>query len=124
MQDNEQFKQLILQYTQLKNGAIDIKEMLKSENYDGIIRLMKYREALFLSCKNIRSYLELTKEQENELNCIIEEIKNLEFENISMLAESMEKVKKEIKQIQKNEKIQQAYDFNEGQKGSIINYKE
>ena len=44
--------------------------------------------------------------------------------NIKLLEEGMENVQKELKLSQKNEKIQQAYDFDENQKGSIVNYME
>ena len=43
---------------------------------------------------------------------------------IKLLEEGMANVQKELKLSQKNEKIQHAYDFDENQKGSIVNYME
>ncbi len=124
MQDKQQFDQLIMQYTQLKNGSEDIRQLIQKEDFDTAMTMLKTRESLFLSCKCMRKYLELTPEQEQELNILLEEIKTSEMTNIKLLQEGMENVQKELKLSQKNEKIQQAYDFDENQKGSIVNYME
>ena len=68
MQDDKQYEQLILQYTQLKNGAIDIRKMIENEDFDSALTMVKLREEVFLSCKCMRKYLELTPEQEKNLN--------------------------------------------------------
>lgn len=124
MQSEQQFEQLMLQYNQLKNGSLDIRRMIESENFDDAITMLNNREELFLSCKCIRNYLELTPVQEKELNILLDEIRELEMTNIKMLEIGMAQVQQEIRKTQKNEKIQQAYDFDENQKGSIINYSE
>jgi len=124
MKDDEQFQQLMLQYNQLKNGSLDIKQMITNENYDNAITMIKNREALFLNCKCIRKYLELTDEQEKELNALLNELKESELENIKMLEEGMAKVKIELKKTQQTSKFQKAYQFNEDQNGHIINYTE
>ena len=124
MQDKQQFEQLIMQYTQLKNGSEDIRQLIQKEDFDSAMTMLKMRESLFLNCKCMRKYLELTPEQEQELNTILEEIKTSEMNNIKLLQEGMENVQKELKLSQKNEKIQHAYDFDENQKGSIVNYME
>lgn len=124
MQDEKQFEQLMLQYTQLKNGASDIKKMIEAEDYDGAITMLNNRESLFLNCKCMRKYLELTPEQEELLNNLLDELRALEMENINMLTRGMDSIQRELKIAQQNEKIQQAYEFDENQKGSIINYTE
>ena len=124
MQDKQQFEQLMLQYNQLKNGSEDIRRLIENEDFDTAMTMLQTREPLFLNCKCMRRYLELTPEQEAELNAVLEEIRTSEMANIKLLEAGMLSVQKELKLSQKNEKIQQAYDFDEGQKGSIINYME
>ena len=121
MQDKQQFEQLMLQYNQLKSGSELIKEMIEKEDFDSAMTMIKSRESLFLSCKCIRNFLELTKEQEIELNTLLDELRTLEMNNIKTLEKNMMEVQKELKQTQQNEKIQQAYDFENVQKGSILN---
>ena len=124
MQDEQQFEQLIMQYQQLKNGAEDIKKMILNEDFDSAISMIKAREEIFLNCKCMRKYIELTPVQENELNNLLDELKALELENINILQTGMDAIQKELKKTQQVEKIHQAYDFDENQSGSIINYSE
>lgn len=124
MQDEKQFEQLMLQYNQLKNGSTDIKRMIENEDFDNAITMIKSREEIFLNCKCMRKYLELTPVQQKELEKILDEIRTLEMENIKLLTASMGEVQKELKITQQNEKIQQAYDFDENQRGSIVNIEE
>ena len=60
MKSEQQFQQLMMQYQQLKNGALEIARLLEAEDFDSAITMIKQREAVFLSCKTIRRYLELT----------------------------------------------------------------
>lgn len=124
MQDEKQFEQLMLQYSQLKNGAEDISRMIDNEDFDNAITMIKSREQLFLSCKCILKYLELTPVQQKELDTILDEIRTIEMQNIKKLEKGMENVKNELRKTQKSQKIQQAYEFSDGQKGSIINIQE
>ena len=124
MHDKQQFEQLILQYNHLKSGAEEISRLLKNENYDDAITLLKSREALFLNCKCMRNYLELTPEQNKELETLLDELKTLEMQNIKLLEKSMDAVKAELKTSIKNEKLHQAYDFDENIRGTIVNYSE
>lgn len=124
MQDEKQFQQLMLQYNQLKNGAQDIAQMIKKESFDSALTMLKAREEIFLSCKCIRKYLELTPIQEKELNTLLDELKELELNNIRTLSENMANIKNELKTAQQNEKLQQAYDFNVDQTGNILNIEE
>ena len=124
MQDEQQFEQLMLQYNQLKNGAEDIRSMIENEEYDSALTLIKGREPIFLSCKCIRKYLELSPAQEEELDKLVNELRELELTNIRSLEKAADNVKLELQKMQKNEKIQQAYDYGEDKKGSIINIKE
>ena len=124
MQDQQQFEQLILQYNQLKNGAEEIRRMIENEDYDSAITMIKSREEVFLSCKCIRKYLELTPVQEKALNNLLDELREIELDNIRFLSQGMVEVQQELRRTQQNEKIQQAYDFDETQKGSIINITE
>ena len=120
MQDKQQFEQLILQYEQLKNGAEDILQMIKEDDFDGAITMIKARESIFLNCKCMRKYLELTPEQEKTANELFEEIKTLEERNIEFLNNQINSVKNELKKTQKAEKIQMAYEFSEENKGNLI----
>lgn len=124
MQDEKQFEQLMLQYNQIKNGSEDISRMIDNEDFDNAITMLKNREKLFLSCKCIQKYLELTPVQQKELDKIVDEIKTLEMKNIKKLEKNKDEVLKELKKNQKTQKIQQAYDFNSDASGSIINIKE
>ncbi len=122
MQDLQQFKQLMLQYDQLKNGSLEIARLIEIEDFDSAMTLLKSREATFLNCKCMRKFLKLTPEQDKELNNALDELKVLEMSNITMLQERMKEVKQELRRSQQTEKIQQAYDFGDRQKGSIVNF--
>ena len=124
MQDEKQFEQLMLQYTQLKNGAEDISRMIQNEDFDSALTMIKAREELFLSSKCIRRYLELTPIQEKALNKLLDELREIELENIRLLSQGMVEVQQELRKTQQTEKFQQAYDFDETHKGSIINISE
>lgn len=124
MQDEQQYEQLMLQYTQLRNGSEDISRMIDNEDFDNAITMIKSREQLFLSCKCILKYLELTPVQQKELDSILDEIRTLETQNMKKLEKGMENIKAELKKTQKSQKIQRAYEFNTDQKGSIVNIQE
>lgn len=124
MQDEQQFEQLMLQYNQLKNGAEEIRRMIQNEDYDSAMTMLKSREEIFLNCKCMRKYLELTPIQERTLNKLLDELKEMELDNIRMLSQDMVDVQQEIRKSQQNEKFQQAYDFDENQTGNIVNITE
>lgn len=124
MQDEKQYEQLMLQYNQLKNGAEDIRRMIQNEDYDSAMTMIKSREEIFLNCKCMRKYLELTPVQQKALDKLLDELRGLELDNIRLLSQNMVELQSEIKRSQQNEKIQQAYDFDENQKGSIVNVTE
>lgn len=121
MQDEKQFEQLMLQYTQIKNGSLDIARMIENEDFDSAITMIKSREDIFLNCKCMRRYLDLTPVQQKELDILLDEIRELELKNIKMLEKGMEEVQLELKKSQKSQKIQQAYNMNSQQSGSILN---
>ena len=124
MQDEKQFEQLMMQYTQLKNGSEDIARMIDNEDFDNAITMIKNREQLFLSCKCLRKYLELTPVQQKELETLLDEIREQELKNMKKLEQGMDAVQLELKKSQQSQKIQQAYDFNADQSGSILNVQE
>ena len=124
MQDEQQYEQLMLQYKQLKNGSEDLRRMIQNEDFGSAMTLIKSREEIFLNCKCMRKYLELTPVQEEALNKLLDELREMEMGNIRMLAKSMTEVQQEIKKSVQIEKFQQAYEFEESQKGSIINIEE
>ena len=124
MQDEQQFEQLMLQYNQLKNGAEEIRRMIQNEDYDSAMTMLKSREEIFLNCKCMRRYLDLTPIQERSLNKLLDELKEMELDNIRMLSQDMVEVQQEIRRNQQNEKFQQAYEFDETQKGNIVNITE
>lgn len=124
MQDEKQFEQLMMQYTQLKNGSEDIARMIDNEDFDNAITMIKNREQLFLSCKCMRKYLELTPVQQKELETLLDEIREQELKNMKKLEQGMDTVQLELKKSQQSQKIQQAYDFYADQSGSILNIQE
>ena len=124
MQDEKQFEQLMLQYNQLKNGAEDIKRMIEQEDYDSAISMINMREEIFRNCKCMRKYLELTPVQAKELDNILVELRVLEMNNINLLSKNISMVKQELRKSNQNTKIVNAYDYNENQRGSIINVEE
>jgi hypothetical protein len=109
MQSEDQFNQLMMQYEQLRNGAEDIAKMIEREDFDSAINLLRSREQLFLNCKAIRRYLELTPVQQKQADKIFEEIKELELSNIKKIEKGMEDVQLELARTQKSQKLQQAY---------------
>ncbi len=124
MQDEQQFEQLMLQYNQLKNGSEEISRLIDKEDFDNAITMIKNREPMFLNCKCMRKYLELTPVQQKELDNLLEEIRDLEMANIKKLEAGKENVLAELKKSQKTQKIQRAYDFDADYSGSILNIKE
>ena len=124
MQDEKQFEQLMLQYTQLKNGSEDISRMIDIEDFDSAITMLKNREQTFLSCKCIQKYLELTPVQEKELNALLDEIRDIEIKNMKKLEKGMENIKTELRRTQKSQKIQKTYEIASDITGSILNIKE
>ena len=124
MQDEQQFEQLMLQYQQLKNGSEDISRMIDNEDFDSAITMIKNREQLFLSCKCMRKYLELTPVEQKQAYGILDEIRALELQNIKKLEKGMTEVQAELKKSQQSQKFQQAYEADGDYKGSIINIQE
>ena len=92
MQDEQQFEQLMLQYRQLKNGSEDISRMIDNEDFDSAITMIKNREQLFLSCKCMRKYLELTPVEQKQADEILDEIRALELQNIKKLEKGMTEI--------------------------------
>jgi len=123
MQDEQQFEQLMLQYQQLKNGAEDISRMIDNEDFDSAISMINSREQLYLSCKTMRKYLDLTSVQQKEADSILDELRDMEMMNIKKLQKNMAIVQAELAKSQKVEKIQQAYgDGNDF--GNLVNIQE
>jgi len=121
MQDEQQFEQLLMQYQQLINGAEDIAVMIENENYDSAITLLKSREQLFINCRNIRRYLELTDVQKQQIDKITEKLKDLEYQNIKKLEKSMDDVQAELSKTQKSQKLKNAYNLSSDSYGSMVN---
>ena len=125
MQDEQQYEQLLMQYRQLKNGAEDIAKMIENEDFDSAITLTKSREQLFLSCKCMRRYLELTPVQQKEIDNIVDEIKKIERSNIKKIEKEMESVQLELSKTQKTQKLHNAYDNTSmDSSGSMVNIEE
>ena len=124
MQDDQQYEILIMQYQQLKNGAEDIARMIDAEDYDNAITMLQTRESVFLNCKCIRRYLDLTPVQQAEIDKIIDEIRTLELKNIKKLERGMAEIQSELAASQKSQKIQNAYESAEASKGTIVNVEE
>ena len=124
MQDEKQYEQLIMQYTQLRNGSEEISRMIDNEDFDTAITMLKTRESLFLSCKCMRKYLELTPVQQTELDKLLDEIRELEIKNIKKLEAGKDKVQAELKKSQQSQKIQQAYEFDADSSGNNVNIQE
>ena len=124
MQDEKQFEQMMMQYEQLKNGAIDIAKMIESDDFDSAITMIKQREQLYLSCKCIRKYLDLTPVQKKQLDNILDELRELELKNLRTLEKGLEEVNLEIKKAQQSQKFQNAYENTADSSGSIVNVEE
>lgn len=124
MQDEKQYEQLIMQYTQLRNGSKEISRMIDNEDFDSAITMLQSRESLFLNCKCMRKYLELTPVQQTELDKLLDEIRDLEISNIKKLEAGKDKIQSELTKSQQSQKIQQAYEFDADASGSILNIQE
>ena len=116
MKNDGQFEQLVLQYKQLKNGSEEIRKLIELEDFDAAITMIKNREPLFLNCKCMRRFLELTPEQEIQLNEVLDDLKSYENESMQLLKKNMDNVRMELQKTQKTERIQQAYEQDEKQK--------
>ncbi len=123
MQDEQQYQQLLMQYQQLKNGSENISAMIDNEDFDSAIDMIKHREQLFLNCKCMRRYLELTPTQQKEIDKIVEEIRELELNNIKKLEKGRDEVLAELTKTQKSQKIQNAYG-NGYSSGNMVNIQE
>lgn len=121
MINEQQFQQLMMLYTQLKNGALEIARMLETEDYDSAITMIKQRESVFQNCNAIKRYLEYTPEQKKVADKLYNEIKELEEKNIKTLQEGMETVKAELARMQAVQKLNKAYGRNNDDNGSIVN---
>lgn len=121
MQDEKQYQQLLMQYEQLINGAEDIAKMIENESYDSAITLLKSREQVFINCRSIRRYLDLTPAQQKQIDKITQKLKELEFQNIKKLEKSMEGVQLELAKTQKNQKLKNAYSGSDGSSGNMVN---
>ena len=120
MQDEQQYEQLLLQYNQLLNGARNIANMIAKEDFDSAITMIKIRESIFLNCKCMRKYLDLTPEQQKEVDKVFEELKATEQNNMQTLEKLMEDVQSELNRTQKLQKLQKAYiNTNEEASGSM-----
>lgn len=124
MQNEQQYEQLILQYNQLKNGCDDIARMIENDDLDNALTMLNSREQIYLNCKCMRKFLELTPVQQKELDILLDEIKEKELSNIKKLEQIMADVQQELKISQKNQKIQNAYESNTDFTGSIVNIEE
>ena len=124
MQDKQQYEQLLMQYNQLKNGALDIANMIEREDYDSAITKIKMREPIFLNCKCMRRYLELTPEQQVEIDKVYNELKTIEQNNIQTLKQLMENIQSELSRTQKLQKLQNAYIHNNEISGNMVNIQE
>lgn len=124
MQDEKQYEQLMLQYNQLKIGALDIANLIEKEDFDGAITMMQNREQTFLNCQCMRKYLELTPVQQKELEKILDELRELELKNIKKLERDIDDVRIELRKTQSTEKFQNAYDGNPNAIGGIVNIQE
>ena len=110
-----------MQYEQLVNGAEDISNMIDNENYDSAITMLKSREQVFINCRNIRRYLELTDVQQKQIDQITDKLKDLEFKNIKKLEKNMESVQLELAKTQKSQKLKNAYNMTSDSFGSMVN---
>ena len=124
MQNEQQFEQLIMQYTQLRNSSEDISRMIDNEDFDNAITMLTGREEIFLNCKCMRNYLELTPVQQKQLDALLDEIRNLEIQNIKKLEAGKDRVQLELKRSNQSQKLQQAYEFDADANGNIVNLKE
>ncbi len=124
MQNEQQYEQLILQYNQLKNGCDDISRMIDNEDLDNALTMINAREEIYLNCKCIRKFLDLTPVQKKELDVLLDEIRAKELANIKKLEQAMTSVSQELKTAQKNQKIQNVYEGSDGLTGSIVNIEE
>lgn len=121
MYSEQQFQQLMMQYNQLKNGALEIARMLETEDYDSAITMIKQRESVFANCNAIKRYLEFTPEQKIEEQKLFNEIKELELKNIQTLEQGIENVKSELARTQAVQKLNKAYGRNNENQGTIVN---
>ncbi len=121
MIDEQQFQQLMMLYTQLKNGALEIARMLETEDYDSAITMIKHRESVFQSCQSIKRYLDFTPEQKEQADKLYNEIKELELKNIHTLEQGMETIRAELARTQAVQKLNKAYGRDNEEQGSIFN---
>lgn len=124
MQDNQQFEQLLLQYNQLLNGSKDIEQMIDNDDYDTALSFVEKQRDLFLNCKNILSYLDLTDEQKNIVSQIKQELASVTLANMERIKNYMSNVQGEITKMKNLQKFQNAYNAGMDSSGSLLDFNE
>ena len=121
-----QFNQLMLYYTQLRNMAQELKTMLENEAYNDAITMLNNRERVVRELKLILNYISLTPAQQKIVDEIKEEIKALETTNMQKLEKDMEDVKYELEVV--SSKVRFRHKYNpyelESKSGNVIDTKD
>ena len=121
-----QFNQLMLYYTQLRNMAQELKTMLENEAYNDAITMLNNRERVVRELKLILNYISLSPAQQEIVDEIKEEIRVLETANIQKLQKDMEDVKYELEVV--SSKVRFRHKYNpyelESKSGNVIDTKD
>ena len=121
-----QFNQLMLYYTQIRNMAQELKVMLENEAYNEAMTMLNNRERVVKELKLMLNYVTLTPAQKKIVNEIKEEIKVLETENMQKLEKDMEDVRYELEVVSSKVKFRHKYNPYEleSKSGNVIDTKD
>lgn len=117
-----QYDQIILFYNQLINMADEIHELINKELYDLIMDKLSYHDKIFIQIKMAKKCVQLTDEEQQEIDNLEDILRQKEKENIELMQTSMAIVKNELNKLKLKTKVKKAYGQikHSQEQGSII----
>lgn len=117
-----QYDQIILFYNQLINMADEIHELINKELYDLIMDKLSYHDKIFIQIKMAKKCVQLTDEEQKEIDNLEDILRQKEKENIELMQTSMTIVKNELNKLKLKTKVKKAYGQikHSQEQGSII----
>jgi len=119
-----QFEQLKMYYNQLLNIALEIKDLINSENYNEVMTKLTYREGIIRQVRIMKRYVNFDTEQKKEIEDIVDKLKEIEEANIYRLQSEKMQVKKELMVASQTAKLKTLYDPIGGNESQIIDTKD
>lgn len=120
-----QFKDFELICNQYFNLISEISSMIQEEQYETVIEKMEYKNKLIKKLFLAKKTVQLTEEEKEKTNLIEQKIRDYEAKTLSSLEELHKKIGEELKNANKQVKINSAYSIQvEDEHGVLINISE